>query len=156
MAKDTARRGAGETFADRLAGLKGDLSYHELARRMQAAGLNVTAQGLHKWIALNGGIGVDKLRDVARYFGVSAAWLYFGETNEASDMKDAPAHDDLSREAHLVATAWSLLPERYRVPLALDIFKLAQNQISENDNPRLHFEIKQALKRAVEDLTKGL
>jgi hypothetical protein len=145
-------RGPSETFADRLAALKGDVSYHELARRMQAAGLNVTAQGLHKWIALNGGIGLDNLRDVARYFDVSPGWLYFGEEDEPTDHK----LDDLSPEARLVAKAWSLLPECYRVPLAMDIFKLAQNQIDENADPRLHFEIKQALRRAVDELTKGL
>jgi hypothetical protein len=119
---------------------------------MQAAGLNVTAQGLHKWIALNGGIGVDNLRDVARYFGVSPGWLYFGEEDEPTDNK----LDELSSEARLVGKAWSLLPERYRVPLAMDIFKLAQNQIDDNSDPALHFAIKQALKRAVEELTKGV
>ena len=155
MTRDTANRGrtgANGTFGDRLAALKGDLSYHELARRMQAAGLNVTAQGLHKWIALNGGIGVENLRDVARYFGVSPGWLYFGEEDGTIENKVV----DLSPDARLVAKAWSLLPERYRVPLAMDIFKLAQNQIDDNSDPALHFAIKQALKRAVEDLTKGV
>ncbi|HJU21914.1 MAG TPA: helix-turn-helix transcriptional regulator [Casimicrobiaceae bacterium] len=127
--------------------LKGSESYHELARKMQAAGLNVTAQGLHKWMN-GGGITAENLQDIARYFGVSPAYLYFGEPSESNEVND---DDGLSREARLVAKAWSLLPERFAVPLALDTFKLFEALIDKDDQRPLHVEVKQALER----LTKG-
>jgi transcriptional regulator with XRE-family HTH domain len=145
----TSKRGGrltGATFGERLAALKGDLSYHELARRMQKMGLTVTAQGLHKWV-FGGGISVENLRDVADFFGVSPAFLYFGETGDTSKVES----DDMSPDAQLVARAWSLLPKRFAVPLAVDTFKLFEALTDKEQNRALHVVVKQALER----LTKG-
>ena len=145
---DTARRQLGSTFAERLTALKGDESYHELARKMQAAGLNVSAQGIHKWTH-GGGISADNLKDVARYFGVSPAYLYFGETSETSDAGN-PA-DGLTAEARLIGKAWLRMPERFRTPLAEEIFKVALAFTDKDDDRLFHLAVKQAL----EKITKG-
>jgi transcriptional regulator with XRE-family HTH domain len=111
---------------------------------MQAAGLKVTAQGLHKWMH-GGGISADNLKDLARYFGVSPAFLYFGETTEASNLVD-----DLTPDARLIAKAWLRMPERFRTPLAVEILKVAQAFADKRD-VQFQFSMKQAL----EKLTKG-
>jgi hypothetical protein len=145
----TLRPQTGATFAERLMGLKGTQSYHQLARDMQAAGLKVTAQGLHKYTH-GGGASPENVKDIARYFGVSAGFLYFGETSGPSGTSKVE-NDELSRDARLIAKAWSLLPERFRVPLAVDTFKLFEALTDKEENRALHVEVKQALER----LTKG-
>lgn len=115
---------AGATFAERLTALKGDESFHELARKMSKAGLKVTAQGLHKWVN-GGGISAENLQDVARYFKVSPAHLYFGEIGGEES--------DLTPEARLVAKAWMLVPERFRPDLTRDILRIASAYADKED-----------------------
>lgn len=126
---------AGDTFSERLNALKGDLSYHELARRMQKAGLKVTAQGLHKWVQ-GGGISADNLKDVAKFFGVSPAHLYFGEIGESEDK--------LTPEAVLVAKAWLLVPERFRADLTRDILRIA-TAYADKEDTAFQFSLKKML-----------
>jgi hypothetical protein len=135
--KSKAAKGwlAGNTFAERLTALKGDESFHELARKMTRAGYKVTAQGLHKWCN-GGGISADNLKDVAKYFNVSPAHLFFGELGDTTD--------DLSPEARLVGKAWSLVPPRFRPELTRDILKMAVAYADPNDKA-LQFSLKQAI-----------
>lgn len=126
---------AGDTFAERLTALKGDESFHELARKMQRSGLKVTAQALHKWTH-GGGISPDNLRDVARYFRVSPAHMAFGEVGEAQD--------GLSPEARLVAKAWSVIPERFRPDLTRDILRIAL-AYADRDDKAFQFSLQKML-----------
>jgi hypothetical protein len=143
-ATDITGKPGGSTFAERLTALKGDETYHALARKMNEAGLSVTAQGLHKWCN-GGGISADNLKDVARYFGVSPAFLYFGETAETSSVVD-----DLTPDARLIARAWLRMPERFRTPLAVEILKVA---LAFADKQDVSFQL--SVKQALEKLTKG-
>jgi len=131
---------AGETFGERLATLKGELSYHELARRMQKAGLKVTAQALHKYIAGAGGVSEENLKGIAKFFGVSPAHLYFGEIGESEDA--------LTPEARLVAKAWMLVPDRFRPELTRDILRIAFAYADQEDEA-----FRSSLKKMLEQLT---
>jgi hypothetical protein len=126
---------AGDSFAERLTALKGDTSFHELARQMQKAGIKVTAQGLHKWVN-GGGISAENLKDVARYFKVSPAHLYFGELGETEDQ--------LTPDARLVAKAWMLVPERFRPDLTRDLLRIA-SAYADKEDKALQFSLKKML-----------
>ena len=136
----------GSTFAERLIALKGEASYHQLARDMQAAGLKVTAQGLHKYCH-GGGASPENVKDIARYFGVSPGYLYFGETSDTNKMES----NELSPDATLVAKAWQRMPERFRTPLAVEVFKVAL-AFTTNEQDRL-FRI--AVQQALQRIAKG-
>ena len=131
----------GSTFAERLIALKGEASYHQLARDMQAAGLKVTAQGLHKYTH-GGGASPENVKDIARYFGVSPGYLYFGESIESSK----PA-EKLSPDAQLLGEAWLRMPERFRTPLAVEVFKVALAFTTDEQDRLFRIAVQQALQR---------
>ena len=102
---------------------------------MQKAGIKVTAQGLHKWVN-GGGISAENLKDVARYFKVSPAHLYFGELGETEDQ--------LTPDARLVAKAWMLVPERFRPDLTRDLLRIA-SAYADKEDKALQFSLKKML-----------
>lgn len=126
---------AGDTFAERLNNLKGDASFRDLAAKMQKAGYSVTAQGIYKWCN-GGGISPGNLLDVARFFGVSPAHLFFGGA--------ATADDDLTPEAKLVGKAWSLVPDRFRPDLTRDILRIA-SAYADKEGPAFRASLKAML-----------
>ncbi len=69
-----------DTLATRLDRLRGGMTYAALAEAIQAkTGLQITSQTLHNWCTGKTDITEDKLRIVADFFGVSKAWLRYGE-----------------------------------------------------------------------------
>ena len=135
----------GSTFAERLIALKGEASYHQLARDMQAAGLKVTAQGLHKYTH-GGGASPENVKDIARYFGVSPGYLYFGEPFGESN-ESSKRDGNLSPDARLLGEAWLRMPERFRTPLAVEVFKVALAFTTDEQDRLFRIAVQQALQR---------
>lgn len=105
------------TFADRFVALKGEESYQSLAANLRRKGFDISAQALHKY-AHGGGISADSLQQLATYFGVPPAELFFGE-QAAVNLTSLPS------EGQLIGWSWGLIPERFKKDLRRDIFTLA-------------------------------
>lgn len=105
------------TFADRFLALKGDESYQSLAAKLNKRGFDISAQALHKY-AHGGGISADSLEQLASYFGVPPAELFFGEQASAN-------LNGLPSESQLIGWAWGVIPERFKKDLRRDILTLA-------------------------------
>lgn len=111
------KRAKKATFADRFLALKGDESYQALAAKLNKKGFDISAQALHKY-AHGGGISADSLEQLASYFGVPPAELFFGE-------QAPPSASSLSTEGQLIGWAWGIIPERFKDELRRDIITLA-------------------------------
>jgi hypothetical protein len=68
-----------ETFGERFEKLRGGMSFQALSDAIyRKTGIRISAQGIHKW-SKGGGIEQDKLKLLAEFFGVTEAWLTYGE-----------------------------------------------------------------------------
>jgi len=89
-------------FAKRFEELRAGMSFQALSDAVyRKTGIRVSPQGMHKW-AKGGGADPDKIELMAKYWGVSAAWLAYGvgdpnKTPTLSDAVDA-LPDDSRRE----------------------------------------------------------
>lgn len=87
-----------ETFAERFDKLRGGMSYQALSDAIyRKTDLRVSAQGMHKW-SKGGGIEQDKLKLLAEFFGVSEAWLMYGESPAPTLDEAVGALPDVSRQ----------------------------------------------------------
>lgn len=87
-----------ETFGERFDRLRGGMSYQALSDAIyRKTGLRVSAQGMHKW-SKGGGIEQDKLKLLAEFFGVTEAWLMYGESPAPTLDEAVGALPDESRQ----------------------------------------------------------
>jgi hypothetical protein len=107
-----------KAFAKRFLALKGEDSFVTLAKKMKRRGIDISPAALYKWTD-GGGINSDTLMQVADYFGVSAAELFFGE------LPPTP-HGGLSEDAYLIGWCWSVIPERMKKIMRGDILRMAK------------------------------
>lgn len=78
------------TFAERFEKLRGALSYGRLSELIEErTGHRISGQAMHKWVKADGGITLENARVIAEFFGVTPAWLLFGEG-------PGPQHPDLA------------------------------------------------------------
>jgi transcriptional regulator with XRE-family HTH domain len=97
-----------ESFAARLKRLwesEPDYSLEKLAKIAAGKGHTLSAQAAHKWIHGKSVPTADKLRNIAKHYGVSREWLLFGDSP-----KNPTAMD--------IAHAADMLPEDDRRELA--------------------------------------
>jgi transcriptional regulator with XRE-family HTH domain len=116
-----------ETFAARLKKLWEAETDHSLEKLGQiAAGKGkdpVSPQGAHKWIKGTSIPTADKLRNIAKYYGVTREWLLFGDSPRRPLAMDiAHAADLLSSEDlnELARYAARLLDACKEVPMGVD------------------------------------
>ena len=133
----TTQRGwlVGQSFAERLMILKGDDSFETLADKMNKAGVNVTRQALFKW-ADGGGISVENMLAVAKFFRVAPGALFFGDTG-AMDGRMPP-------EAQLIAKAFTLIPPKLRREVTGDLLRVAL-AYADKEEPEFRASIKAML-----------
>jgi hypothetical protein len=130
-----------QTFADRFLQLKGDESFQSLADKLAKTGVRVSPQALHKY-ANGGEISHKMLLDVARFFDVSPAWLYFG-------VEEPPA-DALPADLEVLTKALTVIPERFRHGIERDIYKIALAYTDKD----AHRAMYQKFERALQELDK--
>jgi hypothetical protein len=72
-------RGTQQSFAERFETLRVGRSLKALAADIQReTGRRITAQAMHKWLQ-GGGVTLEHIDVLARYFRVTRAWLLWGE-----------------------------------------------------------------------------
>lgn len=72
------------TFGSRILLLKANQSFGQMSDFLASKGVNISIAGIHKWTK-EGGISPENLSAVARAYGVSKIWLYFGEEEESTN-----------------------------------------------------------------------
>jgi hypothetical protein len=130
-------RGKNRTFKERFLELKGDESYQSLADRLANAGVRISPQALHKY-GTGGEISRQMLIDLARFFDVSPAWLYFG-------LEERPA-DALPADLEVLMKAVTLIPERFRLGIERDIYKIALAYIDKDADRTTYHKFERALR----------
>lgn len=70
---------AGDTLKDRLQEVFGAESGHAVAARLTLSGTPVSGQAVYKWLRGAANISDELLAAVCREYGVSEAWLKFGQ-----------------------------------------------------------------------------
>lgn len=87
-----------ETFGERFDKLRGGMSYQALSDAIyRKTQLRVSPQAMHKW-SKGGGIEQDKLKLLAEFFGVTEAWLMYGESPPPTLDEAVGALPDESRQ----------------------------------------------------------
>lgn len=106
--------GRRKLFAERFLALKGEMSYRELSEDIyRSTGIRITPQAMARW-AKGGGINAATLRAIAKYFGVSESYLYFGQF-ETRDLSLMEVLEPLSQESRRMALEYlQYLYERNR------------------------------------------
>jgi transcriptional regulator with XRE-family HTH domain len=111
-----------ETFAARLKKLweaEADHSLEKLGQIAAGKGKAVSPQGAHKWISGAAIPTADKLRNIAKHYGVTREWLLFGDAPRrplamdiahAADLLPAEDLNELARFAARLLDACKEVP----------------------------------------------
>lgn len=84
-------RGVPQSFAARFETLRAGRSLKALAADIQReTGRRITAQAMHKWLQ-GGGVTLEHIEILARYFRVTRAWLLWGDEPHVDDAPNAQA-----------------------------------------------------------------
>lgn len=76
--RDRYRREAAHPLGKRILEAIGDDTYDEAAAKVQIAGGQISAPGIHKWVTKDGNITEPNVGAFCRAYGIRPAWLRYG------------------------------------------------------------------------------